>query len=103
MDGLVMDNHMTDERVIVDEPPKRKRLSGYDRMKRKVVWLAGNVEELSKDVAALEALVEKLLSHLGATTGPGATEEDRARSRATLTAVLSALNDDQGENDVVLA
>jgi hypothetical protein len=98
MDGLVIselaESEALAESQLNEVAPKRKRISGYDRMKRKVTWLAGNVEELTKDVAALEALVEKLLSHLGATTAPGATDEDRARSRATLTAVLSALNDD---------
>jgi hypothetical protein len=97
-----MDELMIAEPVIVGalptaEPPKQKRLSGYDRMRRKNTYLQGNVADLASDVAALESLVATLLSHLQVAIRPDLGEEDRNRIRRVLNGIRAALaSDDTG-------
>ena len=79
---------LTDE-AMTDEP-KPKRLSGYDRQKRKT-------EYLRKDVAALENLVETLLKHLDTAISCDLTVVDRARLTLMVKEIRSALEQDEPE------
>jgi hypothetical protein len=85
-----------------EEQPKKKRISGYDRMKRKNQYLAGNLGELNGDVAALEALVEKLLGNLEILVGRNVTDKDVERVRRMVGGIRAALaTEDAGEPDLL--
>jgi hypothetical protein len=58
--------------VAVKEKPRRR--TGYERMKIRT-------EFLTKDVAALEGLVETILKYLERAIGPDITDQDRNRYR----------------------
>jgi hypothetical protein len=81
----------------IEEVPKPKRISGYDRMKRKNRYLSGTIAELGSDVSALENLVETLLTTIGTLTARDVTIEDIDRARRIATGIRAALaTDDDG-------
>jgi hypothetical protein len=102
VDGLTMD---TLEAIELSEPqlievaetielvrPERKRESGYARMKRRALLAEAQkalAADLTKDIAALEALVGTLLNHLDRVARTNMTDQDRER-------ILKMVNDIRG-------
>jgi hypothetical protein len=75
-----------DELETAVSPKKPKRRTHASRLK-------DQREYLRKDIAALESLVQTLLSHLERATEPGVTDADRVRFRHMVNEVRGALSD----------
>lgn len=73
-----------------------KRPSGYKRMKARADYLV-------KDVAALEQLVNTLLSHLERATSPDISELERARLCAVASETRAALSDEPAQEPGIAA
>ena len=94
MDELSTNAPEPAEIMLTNEPVKRKRESGYARMKRRALIAEAQKREsqdFSKDVAALEALVGRLLDHLDAATSSDITDQDRSRFRRMVQEIRSNL------------
>ena len=61
----------------VDEQKRPKRESGYTRMKKWRAKEQARADALTKDLTALEALVQRLLNHLEVATSSDLTAQQR--------------------------